>query len=238
MKIYQKRDLTIMEISGNIFVIACDSSGGIGRKQHDELCVDPFFVGKLCARVALMEILSVGADPVVLVNTLCVEMNPTGKRILEGIRSESWDMRVVTGSSEENMMTLQTGIGITVVGICESLKIGLGRRGDSIAAVGRPSVGADVLIREQDLPTGDDVMWLRQLPYIGDIIPVGSQGIRKEASHLGGIKFFDTPLDMNTSCGPSTVILITLPPDKVDTLESEVKKPFHVIGEILNPTKL
>jgi len=238
MKVYQKRDLTIIETPGDIFVIACDSSGGIGIKPCDRLQVDPFILGKYSARVALMEVLSVGADPLVLINTLCVEMNPTGKRILEGILKEAGDVSIVTGSSEENMETVQTGIGITVVGICESLMINLCRTGDSIAAVGIPSMGADVLVHEQDFPTGDDVARLRRLPYIGDIIPVGSQGIRVEANHLGLIQFFDSPIDMDTSCGPCTVVLVTLPSHKIGALESAVNKPLHIIGEILNPMEL
>jgi selenophosphate synthetase-related protein len=40
------------------------------------------------ARVALMDVVATGAFPVILSVTLGVEKEPTGNKILEGIRSE------------------------------------------------------------------------------------------------------------------------------------------------------
>jgi hypothetical protein len=235
MRIYQKRDLTIMETPAEYIILSCDSTGGIGRKPGDSLQVDPFLVGRYGARVTLMEILSVGAHPLVLINTLCVEMHPTGQRIVEGIQKEAGDMAIITGSSEENMKTIQTGMGITAMGVAQSLKINMCRQGEYIAALGTPSVGTHVLACEHEFLTLHDVKRLRQVSYIGDIIPVGSQGIRRETYHLGSIHFFENPLDMDTSCGPSTVVLVTLPAENIDDLRSEVCQPLHIIGEIREP---
>lgn len=236
MRIYQKRDLTIMETPTEYIVFSCDSTGGIGRKPGDSLQLDPFLVGRYSARVALLEILSVGAYPVILINTLCVEMHPTGEKIIHGIQKEAGNIAIITGSCEENIKTIQTGIGITAVGITQSPKINMCKKGEYIAAIGTPSVGADVLAHEHDFLTIDDMKTLRQLPYIGDILPVGSQGIKKEALHLGSIHFFENSLGMDTSCGPSTVILVTLPAQVIDTLQSWINQPIHIIGEILEPT--
>ena len=80
------RDLSIIAIGEEkVLVIACDCAGGIGPKAGDAIKVSAEIIGRFTARVALMEVLAIGAEPISLVNTLSVEYNPTGKGIIEGM---------------------------------------------------------------------------------------------------------------------------------------------------------
>jgi len=70
-QIRQFRDLTLIPISHDeLLVIACDSLGGIGPKQHDMVKVPAEIVGQYTVRGPLMEVLAAGARPVAVINTL------------------------------------------------------------------------------------------------------------------------------------------------------------------------
>lgn len=80
-----------------------------------------------------------------------------GAEILRGIREEfiaaGLDPELaVTGSTEKNIVVKQTGIGVTVMGICavDQLKIGTSQPYDVIAAVGIPSVADQILPAEKE----------------------------------------------------------------------------------------
>lgn len=124
-------------------VIGCDSAGGIGPKPLDRVKVDGYTLGRFTARVALMEVLSTGAKPICLVDTLSVEPDPLGLEIIKGVKDEAKEAGLdptlaVTGSSEKNIPVEQTGIGVTVIGIAEKglLRIGLSKPKDVVMAIG------------------------------------------------------------------------------------------------------
>lgn len=136
--------------------MSCDSCGGIGPKPLDRVKVNGYTVGRFTARVALMEVLSVGAEPVCLANTLTVEPKPTGTQIIRGIcdevRHAGLDARIVMMySTEKNTSVRQTGLGVTVVGAAtsKSLKVGRCTSGDAVIAVGLPHVGNEVVRAEK-----------------------------------------------------------------------------------------
>ena len=80
------RDLLLLELTPEMeMVIACDSDGGIGPKEKDLVQVPGEVLGHFAARVPLMEILASGAVPALVVNTLAVEMEPTGSTIISGM---------------------------------------------------------------------------------------------------------------------------------------------------------
>ena len=116
------RDVVITELNENQrLIISCDSCGGIGEKVYDQLKVSPYFTGRYTARVTMMEVLCVGAKLIAISNGVSNEMHPTGKKILEGIEDElsfaDINDVIITGSSEENMETLCTGVGMTTIGL-------------------------------------------------------------------------------------------------------------------------
>ena len=107
------RDVSIIELNpDSVMVVGCDSAGGIGPKLLDSIQVSGYTLGRFTARVALMEVLGVGATPVCLTNTFGVEPDPTGFEILEGIKSEVEFARlnrslVIIGSTEKTVTVKQ-----------------------------------------------------------------------------------------------------------------------------------
>src|SRR5271157_3628955 len=102
------RDLLILRVDlKRLLVVSCDAAGGIGSKPHDKVKASPRIVGRMTARVALMEILATGADPISITGTFAVEPEPTGNQVLRGIEDEIryagiGDLPIVC-SSEKNV---------------------------------------------------------------------------------------------------------------------------------------
>lgn len=237
------RDLTLIELnSKEVLVLACDSLGGIGPKLNDQLKVPGEVVGIFTARVALMEVIASGAQPVALVNTLSVERNPTGAEIIQGIKKEIRNAGleteiIINGSTEENMQTTQTGLGVTVIGKAakNQLRLGVSEPGDLIVCLGTPKVGAEVL----DGTANIDVQFLKrimEIPEIKEVLPVGSQGIKSEAEQLAQgaqakLKLITKQeIDLEKSAGPATCILVTLLEKNLLELRAKVDLPLYKIG--------
>lgn len=242
------RDILLFEFPNHqLLVVACDSSGGIGPKQLDKLKVSGYILGKFTARSALMEVLSVGATPICIVDALGVEPAPLGAEILAGIREEATlagldpDL-AVTGSTEKNIIVEQTGIGVTVIGTCqkEQLNIGTSQPDDLVVAIGLPSVGDQVLTaeREGEIAETTDLLSLLNLGFIHEVIPVGSTGVLHELQTLSRSAELNyqltkqTPVDIYKSAGPSTVLLVTIPKDKLASLQKSTTKPVTPIATL------
>ena len=247
---YTRRgDVAVIRVpTGHAIVIGSTSSGAIGPKSMDEVKVAGRIVGKFLARVALMDVTATGAFPVLLSATLGVEKDPSGREIIEGIRSEARLLglepdQVLLENTEENFATVQTGAGLTVVGFAndEELRLGKTLPGDLLVAIGKPKVGEEVIPAEVKGEIADlkNVAWLSQKKFVHDIMPVGDFGIAHEArmmAHAIGrqLKLRDgTGLDLEKSAGPATVVLITISAEKFEELSSLVQKPAAIIGEIL-----
>lgn len=242
------RDVLLFEFcSGEMLVVGCDSAGGIGPKPLDKLKVDGYILGKFTARAALMEVLSVGANPVCVVDALGVEPEPLGSEILKGIKAEAERAKLdpklaVTGSTEKNIVVEQTGIGVTVVGTCrrQQLKIGTSKPGDLVVAVGLPYVGLEVLSAEKrmEIAETDDVLKLRNFKFVHEVIPVGSTGIAHEVNILAegarlNFKLVDQQkVNVEKSAGPATVVLVSLAEDDLPKLRDKVEKPLNVVAHL------
>lgn len=242
------RDLLLFKYpNGQLLVVACDSSGGIGPKPLDKLKVSGYILGKFTARAALMEVLAAGATPVCIVDALGVEAKPTGAEILEGIRAEAKaagldPQLAVTGSTEKNMVVEQTGIGLTVIGNCQKsqLRIGTSQPNDVVVAVGLPSVGNEVLAAEKEgkIAETTDLLKLLNLPFVHEIIPVGSTGVLHEIGTLAeGSKLSynltkQITVDVRKSAGPSTVLLVSLQKTDMAKLERHITKPLNQVAEL------
>jgi len=214
----------------------------------DKVKVDGRVLGKFLARVALMDVSATGAFPLLLSVTLGVEKEPTGNAILEGIRGEARSIgldpnQVIMENTEDNFETLQTGVGLTVVGFAneEELRIGKTCPGDLIVAIGKPKVGDEVIAAEARGEIADlkNITQLSQRKYVHDIWPVGGFGIANEAKMMAygvgrQLKTFEVQgLDLNKSAGPATVVLATINRDSLEDLTSMIPKPINVVGEIL-----
>ncbi len=248
--IYTRRgDVVVLKIpSGQAIVVGSTSSGSVGPKSMDEVKVQGRVLGKFLARVALMDVVAMGAFPILLSVTLGVEKEPTGTQILNGIRNEALILgldpnQVILENTEENFSTVQTGVGLTVIGFATEEEVRLGKTlpGDLLVAIGRPTVGNEVTSAEVKGEIADlkSVSLLVQKKFIHDIVPVGTFGIEYEArmmAHSVGRQLKlaeDTKVDLEKSAGPATVILVTLDPFKLEELSSILQKPIAVVGEIL-----
>ena len=247
---YTRRgDVSILKVpTGHAIVAGSTSSGAVGPKEMDKVKVDGRVLGKFLARVALMDVSATGAFPLLLSVTLGVEKEPTGNAILEGIRGEARSIgldpnQVIMENTEDNFETLQTGVGLTVVGFAneEELRIGKTCPGDLIAAIGKPKVGNEVIAAEARGEIADlkNITQLSQRKYVHDIWPVGGFGIASEAKMMAygvgrQLKTFEVQgLDLNKSAGPATVVLATIDRDSLEDLTSMIPKPINVVGEIL-----
>jgi hypothetical protein len=241
------RDIRLLRLDrGRILVVSCDSAGGVGPKPFDTIKVSGRVVGKFTARVALMEALSLGALPFCVTVSLSVEPQPTGAQILEGVRNElrhaSLRTQITLLSSEKNFAVKQTGLGITVMSIVppRSLRMKMCKPGDIIVAIGTPQVGKEVISGENGrrVPNTRDVRKLLKIPFVHEMIPVGSQGILREAQILArdsGLTF--TPesepcLDILKSAGPATVTLCAIPSSRAVLLRKAIGKSVSAIGTL------
>jgi len=223
---YRGRDVEVTFLDGDLcLVTACDSCGAIGAKELDVVKVPPHITGRMTSRVVLAEILSVGAEPRLLTAAICNEPNPTAEGILAGIRLELKKLNMshlpITVSTEKNIPTRQTAIGITAIGICrrEKLRIGLSQPGDVVYCLGIPKVGHEFKgVDDPEILQLDHIQLLSECEGIHDIIPVGSRGIKGEASTLAEavecrfIPSTASALDLDKSAGPSTCLLFSCPP--------------------------
>ncbi|WP_034601372.1 AIR synthase related protein [Clostridiisalibacter paucivorans] len=251
MDIKNFRDLTLIEISDDtIFVISCDSCGGVGEKSEDIVNTSVDIVGYFTAKVALAEILAVGARPITLVDTLSVEMNDTGKRILEGVKRALGEINIdqdiaVTGSTEENFHTIQTGIGVTVIGVMhkDDFRKTVAEDGAVIVVAGEPLMGQEILENSDKIVSLNDILTLKQASEVLEILPVGSKGILNELKTMAkdaGLEFTlnqDIGIDINKSAGPASCIILAVRPECVDNIKQSVSIPVNEIGRFLGGKK-
>ncbi|AEX86037.1 selenophosphate synthase-like enzyme [Marinitoga piezophila KA3] len=242
MKIKKFRDLTIIDMENKKLVIACDSSGAVGDKEFDIVKTEPEIVGYYATHVAMAEIISYGAKPIVVVNTLSVEMNNTGKKIINGIKKLLKEINIeeniITGSTEENFPTVQTGIGVTIIGITNKGIEFVSNKNDYCVAIGIPRVGEEVL-KSRDIVTIKDILKIRNLEFVHEMIPVGSKGITheiKEIEKSGKYKFVfnkNIKIDLSKSAGPSTCVLVTLKKENIPELKKAISLPVVEIGKLV-----
>jgi ribosomal protein S8 len=246
---YARRgDVSILKMpTGHAIVTGSTSSGAVGPKEFDRVKVDGQVLGKFLARVALMDVITTGAFPLLLSLTLGVEKQSTGAAISEGVSREARSIgldpqQVLLENTEDNFETVQTGAGLTVVGLANENELRLGKTlpGDLIVAVGRPKVGEEVIAAEARGEIADlrNMAQLCQCRYVHDISAVGGFGIASEAKMMAygvgrQLKLWEkSGVDLNKSAGPATVVLVTIDRERLEDLTSLISKPINVIGEI------
>lgn len=244
MIIKQIRDLTVIDFDENRYLgIACDSCGGIGLKEHDVVKASPELTAYHTGKVVLAELMSMGFTPMIMADGLAVEMDDTGRRLIEGFNQVLSRLKTtkvhLTGSTEENIKTVQTSMGVTCIGICEKnkLKYKKTEKGDICILAGLPLVGNDVVNNPDKILDIDDFEKLYLCDYIKEMLPVGSRGTSAELKDLceyNNLTFkFEEKIyvDLNHSGGPSCSCLITADEKYVDIIKSLVNKPIEILGK-------
>lgn len=246
MEIKQLRDLTVLSIDENKYLaVACDSCGGIGNKKYDTVKSSPQITSYITGKVVLAELLSMGFKPLVLSNGLAVEMNDTGLQLIEGFNNVISKLKTckvhLTGSTEENIPTFQTGMGVTCIGICEKHKLKYNKtiNNDLCILVGTPLVGDEVLKNYDSVLDITDYENFYLCDFIKEILPIGSRGIEAELNELcnyNNLKFQYNKIisvDLKKSGGPSTCCLITVKADDLDKIKFITDKPIEIIGQFI-----
>lgn len=242
-----RRDFTLLPVSPeNTLVIACDSCGGVGDKPGDVVQVPPEITGKFTCRVAAMEVMSTGAVPSLVIDTLAVEWEPTGRRIMAGIEAflEEAGLPLVplNGSTEENFPMQQTGMGITVIGQVhpQKLQSGVAESGQLLVAVGIPKVGNEIQHpHDPEILAIKDFITLRNHPGVADIIPVGSRGIEAEALLLAQINGLslkwqeNCPLPLDKTAGPATCAVAAMTPVAHEALSKTIPTPLTLVAQLV-----
>ena len=234
------RDIQIFRHDGGFMTIASDTLGAIGEKPGDRIRVAPEICGRMTARVCLMETLAAGARPFALTALTCNEYEPTGVRLMAGIRRETEEAGFtdlpVSGSAEDNMQTDMTALGITLLGECDRLLWRLAGEGEGVYLLGLPYVGEEVLAHFDDLPGVSQLGRLRESSSVGDMIPCGSRGIAWELRVLEretGLSVKpDAGLDcalLQKSAGPATCAIFTMN-KKSENMGSDVIRIGTLIG--------
>ncbi|HHZ03288.1 MAG TPA: selenophosphate synthase [Tissierellia bacterium] len=243
MDIKQIRDITIIDFDENKYLgIACDSCGGIGYKEHDVVKASPQLTAYHTGKVVLAELLSMGFTPFILADGLAVEMNDTGKKLIEGFNEVLSKLSTkvhLTGSTEENIKTVQTSMGVTCIGICEKSKLKYKKTsaGSLGLLIGLPMVGNEVLNNLDKVLDIDDFERLSNCNYVEEMLPVGSRGIEAELNDLlkdNGLDFKfeqNLNLDLKKSGGPSCSCIVSIDKNKIDLLKNIVHKPITILGE-------
>lgn len=243
MNIKQIRDLTVIDFDETRYLgIACDSCGGIGLKEHDMVKASPQLVAYQTGKVVLAELMSMGFTPMIMADGLAVEMNDTGKQLIEGFNEVLSKLKTtkvhLTGSTEENIKTVQTSMGVTCIGMCDKnkLKYKKTERNDVCILIGLPLVGNDVVNNPDKILDIDDFETLYLCDYIKEMLPVGSRGTSAELKDLCdynnlNIKLEQTiNVDLNHSGGPSCSCIITTDEKYVAIVKNLINKPVNFIG--------
>lgn len=242
MNIKQIRDITVIDFDENKYLgIACDSCGGIGYKECDIVKASPQLTAYQTGKVVLAELMSMGFTPFILADGLAVEMNDTGKQLIEGFNEVLSKLSFsvhLTGSTEENIMTVQTSMGVTGVGFCDKnkLKFNKTKNGDVCLLMGLPMVGSEVLNNPDKILDIDDFEKLFLCDYIKEMLPVGSRGIEYELNELlkcNSLEFTyenNTTIDFKKSGGPSCSCIVTVSNKDLEKVNKIIEKPVNTIG--------
>ncbi|UUX33347.1 hypothetical protein [Fundicoccus culcitae] len=242
----QYRDLSITTIADEYIVVACDTSSAIGEKENDMISVPAEIASAYCVRGPLLELLCIGAKPLLVVNLSGNEMKPTGEKYIRGIQQElikaGYPNLSINGSTEENMLTTMSSIGVTILGRSsqEQLKWKSVMPGDIVFQLGTPYVGEELLRHFDDIISYDDIKKLHQWGNrISEIVPVGSKGSWDEANQLAQMnnQIFRPMKDdvlkamCEQSAGPSTTVIVA---GKLELYQDlcETFKDVFIIGEM------
>lgn len=221
-------------------IIASDNSGGIGMKKGDIVSVPYEVTAYYSFRVAIMECIAAGGEPIsVVLSNFCGD--EAWEKLICGIQRGLGELHLetvsITGSTESNFLLQQSAIGIMVLGRKlpgKKEEINFNEK-SKIAIIGKPLVGNEVI--EQDgqivpLPLFQKICRLEGAA----VWPVGSKGILSELNRMVKNQTFlkdqvITDVDVVKSSGPSTCSIVFYQ----ENVEVELKK---LAGGYFHPVKI
>lgn len=209
------------------WIVTTDNSGGIGEKMDDLVAVPDRITARFATRVALLEQWAAGAEPeAVLLHNFSGDAS--WDRYCEGI-CDVFDeigiaMPPISGSSETNMSLRQSAVAVTLMGkqTLESSE----STGDWYT-YGTPLLGEEVLTKGSEIASLTVLEEARRKGLIQRLWPVGSSGILAEWRAVTGEpnRGATSPLDITSSAGPATVVLLQIDAEKL----SDAKRHFGTL---------
>ncbi|MBU0710557.1 hypothetical protein KJ762_01705 [bacterium] len=242
------RDLTRIALTKDYsLIVAVDSDGGIGSLEGDTIKCDPYQLGRFAMRVPLLELLSCGASPLAAFDLLTIPMKGPGEEIVRGVRDELRQAGLnddfpLSGSTEDNVPTVMTGIGTTIIGLVHSadFRPGKSQHGDTIVCVGIPKSAPEdiVILDDKELVNQQDILNILQIEGVHEVLPIGSKGIAYEAQEMArtaSIEFIPAGkpvINLKKSGGPSTCVIVSCIPRVVKQIRNKVIVPVNIVGTL------
>lgn len=208
------RDLSIVSLDEEKYlVIATDSCGSIGEKENDAVTLDIAVVVENTARVAILEVLSVNATIVNVVDSLTFERKYYGDKVIDRmlllLDELGIDKTSLNGTTEDIWPTKESGVVVTVVGVVTKDKIRMNklRGNESIYLFGEPLTGKDVMNSDK-IAKLSVAKKVSQDISVTEMLPIGSRGVAEEVKELAGqynykCYLFDDPM-LDLPGGPAT----------------------------------
>lgn len=252
------RDLSVMTMpDGSQLLVACDSLGGIGPKRDDQVAATAYTTAHFATRVPLLEIVAARAVPRLIVNNLCFEGGVSADEMFRAIVELAAEVglgeEAVTGSTEENVPTTTTGVGITVIGSVDrgALRLGSSRPGDLVVCLGQPRSAPrfEITTTDGQMPSVAEIVAVLAIPGVHEVLPVGSAGVAHEIAELAGTaglrhqfierhRLQDSGFDLSASGGPASCVLVSLLPEALPDLRSvRADLPVTVVGQLTSPSQ-
>lgn len=218
------RDLTLLGLDDDrVLIVACDSTGSIGPKAQDSYAASARVVAHFALRVPLLELIAAGGRAELIVDALSVELDPTGIEMIEEIRRIAAPLGLgadrITGSTEDNVPTVATGVGVTVIGSAAraNLRPGSSVADDIVLCLGQPTSAPhdEVVLDDPRMISLETLAAVLEVDGVHDALPVGSKGLAYELSELAavaGLVVDETvhELDVTKSGGPASCVLVSV----------------------------
>ncbi|QCJ42344.1 ATP-binding protein [Bacillus sp. S3] len=232
------RDIITVPLAEDALIIACDNSGAIGMKEQDLVHVPYETVAYYSFRVAVMECIAAGGQPIsVVLQNFCG--NEPWKELVRGIEKGVNELGLqdvfITGSTESNFSMLQSAVGLLVVGrkVLDKKTELLFSDHLKLAIIGLPLVGNEVIAQHDQIVP---LCVFQKINNLKDVMvwPVGSKGILSELNQIFVNKRFaadriSSDVDLLKSSGPATCGIVVFSEDQDENIRSIAGRFFHSI---------
>lgn len=214
-------------------VITADNSGTIGEKAADNVKVSNQIVGKFACRVALMECLAAYARPRTVILQNFTDENAWHAYeagVHEVLAEAGFPDVMVTGSTESNFPSLQSALGLTIVGTRKKRAAHEWTGTECFAVIGKPFVGQEVLENMQEIPSVSLFKQFTEAPGVKSVVPVGSKGIAETFYKWTGREAkLECDLDLRVTAGPATCFIIAFDLEKSTEVQQLGGTFFHLL---------
>lgn len=206
-----------LRLEGNL-IVTTDNSGGIGEKAQDVVSVPDALTAHYSARVALLEQWAAHGTPfaVLIHNFSGAE---SWERYVKGVTSLLEEAQLehlpISGSTETNITLLQSAVSVTMIGTQHKYTELVDGQWFTYGA---PLVGQEVIAQAHEVASIRQLKKALEKGLIERLWPVGSKGILYEMRQLFGERELEvtSPLDLHTTAGPSTVVLVYISKDRIE----------------------